>query len=326
MKTDLTNAEKEVLFLITEQHLTLKQIQLRRNCTKQAVYKVLKHLKQKGALNNGLQSKGTSQPNSYSKVRLHGQEFNIRILFKDKRYADMLLKSNLMYLEGHTIKLFKNSIEIYSGEGISFYGKDEQEATSKSLTYWSKLFNRLEHELKIIIIKERTRNIKEVNHHYARTDSEICKNAIENKEQIRVFALEDNKLAFVTDDSFGFREDETLHPITAKQDRKSIDKQVNDWRINNPPTNSELSYVALENSKNIGILIKDKEESTKQLKEFAIALNRHIPAYEGMANFTKQLGNEIKSLRKEIGYFRKSESKKIKSNILNGEQKSILDY
>lgn len=308
MKTDLTKAEKEVLFLITEQHLTLKQIQLRRDCTKQAVYKILKHLKNKGALNNGLQSQGTSQPKgmiSSGEVRLHGQEFNIRILFQDKRYQDLLLKSNLMHLEGHTIKLYKNSIEIYSGEGISFYGKDEQEATSKSLTYWARFFNRLEHELKIIIVKDRTRNIKEVNHHYSRTNSDICKNAIENKEQIRVFALEDGKLAFITDDSFGFREDETLHPITAKEDRKNVDKQVNDWRINNPPTNSELAS-------HIEVILKSQENLPVVIDSLAKQISSHLKL--------------IQEYRKENISWRKSEVKKIKSNLLNGEQKSLLDY
>jgi len=299
----LTKAEKELLFLITEQHLTLKQIQLRKDCSRQAVYKLLKSLKQKGALNLSLQSQGTCQP--ILETRLHGQEFNIKILWQDKRYVDMLIKSNLMYLEGHTIKLFKKSIEIYSGEGISFYGANEQEADSKSVSYWAKLFNRLEHELKIIIVKDRCRNIKEVNHHYAHTNSEICKNSIENKEQIRVFALEDGKLAFVTDDSFGFREDETVHPITAKEDRKNVDKQVNDWRINNPPTNSELANY-------VGVILKSQESLPIVLNQLKEQIKSHLSL--------------IQEYRKENISWRKSEVKKIKSNIINGEQTKLTQW
>jgi hypothetical protein len=301
METTLTRTEKEVLFLITESHLTLKQIQLRRDCSKQAIYKILRNLKKKGALNNGLQSQGTSQPNtmiSSGNIRLHSQEFNIKLIYQDKRYQELLVKSNLMHLEGHTIKLFRNSIEIYSGEGFSFYGVNEQESTSKSLNYWGKFFTRLEHELKVIIIKDRCRNIKEVNHHYARTDSEICKNAIKNKEQIRVFALEDGKLAFITDDSFGFREDETLHPITAMFDRKNIHKQVNDWRLNNPPTNSELKELVYEVTKNQMIFDKNMSSHLRVLNKLEKAINR--------------LSNV--------------KTKKIKDNLNNGTQTKIGDY
>ena len=280
----LTKAEKELLFLISEQHLTLKQIQLRRDCSRQAVYKLLRSLKKKGAINLSLQSQGTCQPKQ--ETRLHCQEFNVKILWQDHRYQNLLLKSNLMRLEGHTIKLFKNSIEIYSGEGISFYGKDEQEADSKSVTYWNKLFNRLEHELKIVIVKDRCRNVKEVNHHYAHTNSEICKNAIENKEQIRVFALEDGKLAFVSDDSFGFREDETLHPITAKEDRKNVDKQVNDWRINNPPTNSELAI-----SLNKGF------ELMNGIQQNQLIFDKNMKSHLKVLN---KIGNAVDNLTKAI--------------------------
>jgi hypothetical protein len=139
------------------------------------------------------------------------------------------------------ILLYKNSIEIYSGKGISFFGKDEQIATTKSLEYWKRFFTRLEHELNIILIKPRSRNIRIVNQHYAKPNSEIYKNILEKTgKHIKIYAKEDGKLAFVTDDSFGMREDETVHPKTAKSDRGAIDKQINDWRLNNPPTSSEL--------------------------------------------------------------------------------------
>lgn len=242
----LTEAEKEVLKMITEEFLTPKQIQIRRKCSRQAFYKILKKLKQKGALNSGLQQVDkTDAPVNLQPIRLHGQEFNIKLLFQDQNYQKALERSNLIFLEGHTVKLYRNSLEIYAGEGTSFYGDTAHDAFSKSLIYWKKFIVRLENDLKVILMKPRSQNIRLVNQHYARGESEVYAHATEKKERIKIFAQEDGKLAFITDDSFGFNEDETVHPLTAKPDREEIDKQINDWRLNHPPTNSELAgYIA----------------------------------------------------------------------------------
>ena len=77
---------------------------------------------------------------------------------------------------------------------------------------------------------------------------------------------------------------------------------------------------------NVNKLTNNQLKQSEQISQFAVALNRHIPAYEGMANFTKQVGNELNLFRKEIKSWRKSEVKKIKSNILNGVQKSLNEY
>lgn len=249
--TSLTTSEKEILHLLTDEFLTVKQICYRRHYSHQFVYKILKNLKKKGAFSIAnikvASPRGTMQPKG--KIRLHSQEFNIKILWQNPVYQKILKTNNLKFIDGNTIKFYRNSIEIYSGQ--SFYGNDAQEAMSKSLEYWKHFFARVEHELHVLLMKPTARNIKLVNQHYAHIDSEICENAIERGERIRVFAKEDGKLAFITDDSFGFKEDETVHPETAKQDREIIDKQVNDWRLNHPPTQTELLQGIIEQNKTI---------------------------------------------------------------------------
>lgn len=249
----LTKTEKIILRLMTEEFYKEAQIARKRGCSRQAVNMHVKNLKRKGALNSGLQSTKKKlcscqqSKKNVNQIRLHGQEFKIKIIKQNPRYQELLKKSNIMYRDGHTIKLYKNSIEIYAGKGASFYGKDAWEADREASEYWQKFFTRLEHELSSIIIKERSGNIKEVNHHYARGDSEICEDALrEDGEHIRIFCPHDGKLAFITDCSFGDKEDETVHPITAKQDRDNISKQINDWRLNNPPTLSEIMYLINE--------------------------------------------------------------------------------
>jgi hypothetical protein len=296
--SDLTATEKEVLHLISDEFLTLKQIQIRRDCSFQAVYKILKRIKEKGFLDNGLNRIKLSQGSNPNDVRLHGQEFNIKLISQTNKYQKELKKSNILFIDGNTIKLYRNSIEVHSGQ--SFLGKSAAESENKSLDYFKGLFARLEHELGIIILKQRSRNIKLVNQHYARGESEIANNSIENKDKIRVFAYEDDKLAFITDNSFGFQEDETVHPVTAKPDRIAVDKQVNDWRLNNPPTNSETWKLSSQNTEQINILATTMNNYGTHIKshtESIIALSKAIPQLVKLLKDTQKENQQLKQRR-----------------------------
>lgn len=295
---ELTATEKEVLHLIADEFLTIKQIQIRRDCSFQAVYKILRKIREKGFLDNSFNRTVPSQGTNPNDVRLHGQEFNIKLLSQTNKYQESLKKSNILFLDGNTVKLFRNSIEIHSGN--SFIGKTANEAESKSLDYFHKFFARLEHELGTIILKPRSRNIKLVNQHFARGDSEIAENCIENKNQIRVFAYEDGKLAFITDDSFGFKEDETVHPITAKIDREAIDKQINDWRLNNPPTNSQLletQQITANQLSQLTEIINRYGTHIESHTESIIALSKAIPELVKILKETKKENERLKQRR-----------------------------
>ncbi len=241
-KKYLTKTEKIILHLITEEFLTPKQITLRRNTSIQAFYKIRRKLINKGALTIA-NSQTTPQPlNLNYLIRLHGEEINIKIVYQDHRYQNKLKKCNTLFIDSNTIRLYQNSIEIYSGQ--SFFGNTKTEANSKSMDYWRTFITKLEYNLKVILVKERKNNIRFVNAHYARTNSKLCENAID-EGKVRVFAEEDGKLAFLTDDSHQMKEDECVHPLTANEDRDRIDKHINDIRLRNPPTNSELTTVLM---------------------------------------------------------------------------------
>jgi len=311
LNQELTTAQKEILHLITDEFLTIKQIAQRRDCTIQAIYKITAQIKKKGFLGDGLNKvEKVESTFNQSDVRLHGQEFNIRILWQDNKYQKLLEKSNVMYLDSNTIRLYKNSIEIYSGQ--SFYGSTANLSENKSLSYWQSFLARLEHELNISLLKVRARNIKIVNQHYARGNSEIAEDSIKNKERVWVYAEEDGKLAFITDDSFGFQEDETVHPITAKSDRKAVDKQVNDWRLNNPPTNSELKEALIIQTDNVNKLIENQKGLPIVIEELAEQIKSHLAL--------------IKEYRHENINWRKSEVKKIKKELIEGHQRTLNEY
>jgi len=233
-KSELTPVEKDVLRLITNEFLTPQKIAIRRKTTDKAVYKTLAKLKEKGAYNlakNEVEKiVPTFQPfNHY--IRLHVQEFNIKLLHRDNRYRNLLKKSNLLVIDGNTVRLYRDSIEIY-GTNAYFYAKDTERATAKSMAYWTRFFTRLENDLKVILIKPRSQNIRLVNHHYAEMNNELARDLNLKAEKIRIYTKEDGKLWYMIDKSFT-DEGETLHPSTAAQDMGDIIKPFfNDLRDN----------------------------------------------------------------------------------------------
>lgn len=294
--SELTYTEKEILHLIADEFLSIKQIQIRRQCSLQAIYKLIKSIKKKGFLDSSLsmveKKQGTTQPTD---IRLHAQELNIKILWQNEYYQKSLKKNNIIFIDGNTIKLYRNSIEIHSGN--SFVGKSPQEAEGYSLIYWKKFLASLENILKITILKSKSRNIKLVNQHFARGNSEICDNSIKNKDKIRVFAEEDGKLAFITDDSFGFKEDESIHPQTAKPDREAIDKQINDWRLNNPPTNSQIVQIQTETARQLNILVNTMSDYGKHIKAHTKSIISMSKGISQLVNITKVIKEENDKLK-----------------------------
>jgi len=243
----MTRAESEVYLLLTRERMTPAKIANRRGKSRQSTYKIIKKLKEKGFLKLGLQkvdkSRGTpsNKVDKSKKIRLHGQEFNLRILWKDGRYSSAKKKANFLNVDGNSIKLYNDSLEVYSGR--SFWGFDARDSTSQSLKYWIKIFARLENDLNILLLKDRSQNIKLVKAHYAEVDSEIAKDYELKNERLSVKAAEDGKLWLIVDNSFNLRELETVHPQTSQNDMVKVQKQVNDWRLNDPPTMSQVMGV-----------------------------------------------------------------------------------
>lgn len=266
--SNLTPSEKELLHLISEEFLTPKQIAIRRKCKRRVVYKHLASLKKKGVINAAYQVVhkfgGTCAPSSapipmqqhakggaVHEKRLHGQEFNAGILYRDERYKEKA--GQIIFIDGNTVRCYRDSIEVYSGQ--SFFADDIQKATAKSMEYWTRFFVRLENDLKVILVKPRAQNIKLVNQHYAEIGNELATDCEMKGDKIRIYAKEDGKLWFTIDNSFNLREAETLHPHTAKEDMGKVVKHFNDMRDNNPPTLSELMAIQQETAKGLNILV-----------------------------------------------------------------------
>jgi len=291
----LTPAEKEVLCLLTDEFLTIKQISIRRKCTVQAVYKIVRKLKQKGAYDLGFNRvekiQSTMQP--LNQIRLHGQEWNVKILYKDENYQKALQKANTLRIDGNTIRLYRNSLEIYSGQ--SFFAEDEQKAMSESIKYWNRFFARLEHELKVILVKPRAQNVSLVNQHFGETNSELAEDCINRAERIKIYTREDGKLWFTIDNSFNFKERECLHPATSKQDSEKVTKHIQDWRDSDPPTISEVMKLMRRQQE----LMTEHTELNKETAAGLLAITDYM---KNQIPKKYDLDSQIKSGSKDVSY------------------------
>lgn len=237
----ITPLEQEVLYLLTQEFLTPKQVSIRRQCTKQAISKIIVNLKKKGFLKKDFQgvdkSVWPSQPEHL--VRLHGMEFNVNILWKDENYKKVLARTNILYVDGNTVRLYPDSVEVYALN--SYFGEDATQATSKAMSYFQKFFVKLENQLKVILVRPESQNIRVVKAEYAEVANEYAKECNLTGDRLKVYARDDGKLWFEIDNSFKLHEAETKHPLTSKPDMDKVRAAFNDYRDNQPPLPSQIS-------------------------------------------------------------------------------------
>ena len=224
----LTKSEADVLYLITEEFLTVKKAAIRRKCTTQTIYKIMRNLKEKGYLKQGLQKVANFdhplQPNG---CRLHAEVFRIIILDKPDNFKDLIGKR--ISIGGNTVQIHKEVVMVYSNQ--SFFGTDSTDSTAKACKYWDRFFLRLENDLKINLVKPRVQNIERKRAEYANIHNGLAKKCEKEGEKIRIRTSDDGKVWFEIDNSFNLREAETKHPETSQEDmQETIEPFFNDLR------------------------------------------------------------------------------------------------
>lgn len=255
----LSKEQEEILFLYTHEYMTVKAIANRRQKTQQAVYKILKKLKQKGliggvergGLKQGVEFGGVAkqqdtscQKNLIAKtklLRLHNLQEDLKILPPiPVAYLERLKRSNKLSIDGFTVLLYKDNIQIYTQTQLSFVGYSTDECFLAAINDFARLYAKLENRLGVIIDKEGYLNHRWVRSHIAEVNNEIAMKANEDQERI-VGIAEDGKEWLVTDRSFKQDELEFTHPQTNKQDADRVLKQLNSFRMHDPMTNTEIA-------------------------------------------------------------------------------------
>ena len=241
----MTPTEREVFFFLTSEFLTPKKISIRRGTSLRATQKTIQNLKEKGLVNKEkINVRNFHMANEHSEekmnhhIRLHGQKIKVNLLYKDHRYTQIQKKNNIIYIDGNTIQLHRDSIQIHSLS--EFVAEDSYKATARSLEYFTRLLIKLESKLKVILIKARSQNIKIYAAHYAEVNNGFAKKLNVESDKLKIYAKEDGKLWLMVDNSFNLHELETQHPETAEEDMTSVKNFFNDIRENKTPTMSDL--------------------------------------------------------------------------------------
>lgn len=287
----ITNAEREVLDLLTNELLTIKKIAIRRQTSIRNIQKIARKLREKGFLKKGSHEvrllNGYNEPSGEG-IRINGEQWNIKILDQSEKYKS---KVGLSIIEdGNTIRCHREVIDIYSTK--SFFGSDTWAATAKSIDYWNTFFVRLENELKVILVKPRVQNIERVKAEYAHIRNGLAIKCEREGDKIKIRTREDGKVWFLIDNSFNLKEAEAVHPQTAEKDMGSIvEPFFNDLRDNRPILPSEAWKLNAETMKMIHELAYNQKFVMEIMKS-----QMHHPIEE-----QKPIPKEQKSMTDYIG-------------------------
>lgn len=239
-----TQTQKEIYRLICEEGLSVSAISKRRQTTKRAVYKTIIILKKKGVLSKGFKpyekDRGTCEPfsgscepfsdNNDPKIRVHGQQYRVRIINKSDKYFSSQKGCNRLVLDGATVLLHTNSLSIFVNS--SFFDVSVVGALASSSVYLNKLLLRIEDKYNIILLKSGYTNINLVNCHVAEIQNGLAKDLERRDVKLKIASLEDGKVWLVVDNSFNLHEFECVHPKTAVDDMFILKPFLNDLRGN----------------------------------------------------------------------------------------------
>ncbi len=211
--------------------------------------------------------------------RAHSHQFWMQILYSDERYLPNIGKEYCD--DGNRILLWENVIEIYAQKDRSWEAATVDEAVEKSLDYFQRVIARIQNQNKIILLKNRSQNIKIVKLHIGRVNDELAKDVIQSGDKFHVYA-EDGKLRLLIDASHEFPELEGVHPKSAKPDMNTCEKHYKDWLEKDPPVLSEMWKVLAKTDEQLAKIAQHEENTSA-----------------GMEAIIKMQENRAKSTEKE---------------------------
>jgi len=298
LQKEPTAAEKNVLHLLTDKFLTPKQISRERKTSHSTTKKHITNLKKKGLL--GVVAH-TSVANTYTpsttghQIRLHAERYRIKLIESSKEFHRARERANSIFLDGNRVVLYRDSLMVYSDQ--SFFGTDPESCEAKALSYWPRFFVKLQTQLKILILKERSQNIKQTFYHFAELGNELADDLRRKKNKVRVFGSEDGKEWLLFDDSHKLSEAETTRPPTAKKTAKDDMSKVvqpffNDIRDNEDKV-SLPSETAVMLNQAAHITLRQAQLS----EDYAKNIEVHVKAIKALSAAGVSMASEVNKLR-----------------------------
>jgi len=225
-KGNITERQKQVLNLLTDQYKTPKQVQSRLKISKTAFYKHLNKLKEKGLIIGNAMG-GFTKPNlshmggvlQKPSFRLHDMELNLKLATTSK------YKGRTGFWKGTRFKIFKTTIRVWQKDK-HFYSDNVDDCYKQASIFFKQLIYYISQKYKIAIQSYEISHMGEIEE----VDSETAK-AVNKKGERWQFRGKDNKVWLETDKSLKRNNTETKHTKTSKEDAEQLFEGIhNSWR------------------------------------------------------------------------------------------------
>lgn len=250
VRQPLSIVEEEFLRLFTQEHLTLRLAALRRGCSLENARKYRKKLIEKGYMDaryNQVVSEGFSPQPGATNWTLHALEYVVEIIAgqKERVYAAARGKAQgQIACRGSTVLLFDDSIHIKVSQ--VFESDSPEKCVWRSAEYMEALLRVLEHDLGLVLLKDRRQNIKRVKGEFSHMNDRLALQP--GAQELRVYAGDDGKPRVVVDWSPGrIPEIEFPHSQHGQPDATKYDAYLRDLVEKNTLKLSELSGLVYEN-------------------------------------------------------------------------------
>lgn len=271
----LTPSQAEILGYLQE-GLEVTQIAVKRKCSKAYVRKVRIQLREKGLLKKVVTPGGahpvTSVTKSVTKKRVHAQRFEFDIVSTGARFRPGIGQH---LSDGTWVQCFDSKLLISCPEGLCFEGDSVQDALLSSFDHWNRVFRRLEHDLDVVILKDR-KVFRVVYTEVASEGSKVASSVIQKEGFLRIFDSRDGKLRLSFDMSKGRPEHEVHHAKSWFSDDLSADRHFNDI-LDHPecPTLPELASLVRE------VVVLQREQLRSSVPSFPVVKDRSLADYFG---------------------------------------------
>lgn len=306
MVESITKVQAEIMHGISN-NLSISNIAKHRKVSRQAIYKAIKPLMEKGLVNKigtiyGLTKQGGLGLHSFMglnrRLRQHNIAVKIKILEDHKNWDK---KRNIIMQTPYfnkRINLKNTSYDLLN------FGKVRIKTTSKSIIFYlPTIFSRtveeallqlmdilfdtipkIENRFKIKLIKDNKINMTLISQEYARLNDALAR--IYRKEGNKIYITgEDGKIWLIADYSFATSELETIHPNKSDDDMTTVHTFFNDLR-KSPTTFTEVKDT-------VQGMLQVQANNQATIEHLSLNLKKHFEVLD-------KLGKAVDELRKKI--------------------------
>lgn len=283
---NLSENEKEVLHLLTEEFFTIKQVSIRRQTSDKAVYQIVNRLVKKGYLDKQNFQALKKVPPCHLELekekvilkewRYHNLHFVVKPFYFFPRYHKVRTEKGNYGINHRewVIKLHEDMVEIQLQALQDFSDVDKWVATKKAEDSFNKTLREVSNKYGFSVFKEGKANIRLVQEHLAQNPSEVANSR--NGEYLAIRDIYDGKIWFMIDKSKS-AEHEYTKSQRVLSDSEKIEPYFNDLLNKQPWKNSDLEsrFMYLFNA--VEKLSQENIETAKGIKMISKFLESQLP-------------------------------------------------